>query len=78
VFTNDVDRAWHVARSLRTGTVGHNALRLDFSIAFGGFKQSGVGREGGLEGLRPYLETKTILLEGVPSHFKLDGPKANA
>lgn len=68
VFTNDVDRAYSVARRLRSGTVGHNALRLDFSIAFGGFKQSGVGREGGLEGLRPYLETKTVLLEGMPSH----------
>jgi acyl-CoA reductase-like NAD-dependent aldehyde dehydrogenase len=68
VFTNDVDRAYAVARRLRTGTVGHNALRLDFSIAFGGFKQSGVGREGGIEGLRPYLETKTVLLDGMPSH----------
>jgi betaine-aldehyde dehydrogenase len=68
VFTNDVDRAYAVARSLRSGTVGHNALRLDFSMAFGGFKQSGVGREGGIEGLRPYLETKTVLLDGMPSH----------
>jgi betaine-aldehyde dehydrogenase len=78
VFTNDVDRAWAVARRLRTGTVGHNALRVDFSIAFGGFKQSGVGREGGLEGLRPYLETKTVLLDGVPSSLNPDAPKANA
>lgn len=78
VFTNDVDRAYAVARRLRSGTVGHNALRLDFSIAFGGFKQSGVGREGGLEGLRPYLETKTVLLDGIPSHRKPDMPKANA
>jgi betaine-aldehyde dehydrogenase len=68
VFTNDVDRAYAVARRLRTGTVGHNALRMDFTIAFGGFKQSGVGREGGLEGLRPYLESKTVLLDGMPSH----------
>ena len=68
VFTNDVDRAYTVARRLRSGTVGHNALRVDFTIAFGGFKQSGVGREGGLEGLRPYLETKTVLLDGKPSH----------
>jgi len=31
------------------GTVGHNAFRTDFGIAFGGFKQSGIGREGGHE-----------------------------
>jgi betaine-aldehyde dehydrogenase len=68
VFTHDVDRAYAVARRLRSGTVGHNALRVDFSIAFGGFKQSGVGREGGREGLAPYLETKTVLLDGLPSH----------
>jgi betaine-aldehyde dehydrogenase len=68
VFTHDVDRAYAVARRLRTGTVGHNAHRLDFGIAFGGFKESGVGREGGVEGLRPYLETKTVLLDGVPRH----------
>ena len=66
VFTNDVDRAYAVARQVRTGTMGHNGLKMDFNIAFGGFKQSGVGREGGVEGLRPYLEAKTILLEGVP------------
>jgi betaine-aldehyde dehydrogenase len=78
VFTNDIDRAWAVARRLRTGTVGHNALRVDFSIAFGGCKQSGVGREGGLEGLRPYLETKTVLLDGVPAAIKPGAPTANA
>ncbi|MBO9380677.1 aldehyde dehydrogenase family protein [Sphingomonas histidinilytica] len=69
VFTNDVQRAYEVARSLRSGTVGHNAFRTDFSIAFGGFKQSGIGREGGVEGLHPYLETKTVVLEGTPDHL---------
>ena len=49
VFTNDVDRAYAVAAPLRAGTVGHNAFRTDFSIAFGGFKQSGIGREGGMK-----------------------------
>jgi aldehyde dehydrogenase (NAD+) len=63
VFTNDPDRAFAVARRLRSGTVGHNAQRVDFGIAFGGFKQSGIGREGGVEGLLPFLETKTIVLD---------------
>jgi aldehyde dehydrogenase (NAD+) len=67
VFTNDTDRALAVARRLRSGTVGHNAQRTDFGIAFGGFKQSGVGREGGVEGLLPFLESKTIILESEPS-----------
>ncbi|HDR9017775.1 Geranial dehydrogenase [Burkholderia pseudomultivorans] len=71
VFTNDVDRAYAVARQLRTGTVAHNGFRNDFGIAFGGFKQSGIGREGGIEGLMPYLETKTLLLDSLPSkHLK--------
>ena len=60
VFTPDVDRAREVAGQLRSGTVGHNSWRTDFGIAFGGFKQSGIGREGGREGLLGYLETKTV------------------
>lgn len=66
VFTNDPDRAYAVARKLRSGMVGHNVFRADLSIAFGGFKQSGIGREGGVEGLLPYLEAKTVILEGRP------------
>ena len=70
VFTHDVDRAREVARQLRSGTVGHNNFRTDFGIAFGGFKQSGIGREGGTEGLLPFLETKAVILEGVPTAYK--------
>jgi aldehyde dehydrogenase (NAD+) len=69
VFTNDIDRAMQVARRLRSGTVGHNAFRSDFGIAFGGYKQSGIGREGGRLGLMPYLESKTVILEAEPSAF---------
>jgi betaine-aldehyde dehydrogenase len=69
VFTEDVDRAYAVARRLRSGTVGHNVWRTDFSLSFGGFKQSGIGREGILEGLLPYLESKSVILEGVPGHW---------
>jgi acyl-CoA reductase-like NAD-dependent aldehyde dehydrogenase len=70
VFTNDVERAYATARELRSGTVGHNSFRTDFHIAFGGFKQSGIGREGGVEGLYPFLETKTLLLDAKPAHVK--------
>jgi acyl-CoA reductase-like NAD-dependent aldehyde dehydrogenase len=69
VFTNDIDRAREVAGQLRAGTVGHNAFRTDFGIAFGGFKQSGLGREGGTEGLLPFLETKTVILDGPPAGY---------
>jgi acyl-CoA reductase-like NAD-dependent aldehyde dehydrogenase len=70
VFTHDVDRARQVAGQLRSGTVGHNAFRTDFGVAFGGFKQSGIGREGGTEGLLPFLETKTVILDGAPSDYR--------
>lgn len=70
VFTNDIDRAYQVARQLQSGTVGHNVFRSDMRIGFGGFKQSGIGREGGVDGLRPFLENKTVILEGIPSHLR--------
>jgi hypothetical protein len=47
------------ATRLRSGTVGHNNVRLDFYAAFGGLKQSGIGREG----LLPYLESETVRLD---------------
>lgn len=68
VFTNDVDRAREVARQLRAGTVGHNGSRT--GISFGGFKQSGLGREGGTEGLLPFLESKTVVLDHAPAGYE--------
>jgi acyl-CoA reductase-like NAD-dependent aldehyde dehydrogenase len=67
VFTNDVDKARGIARRIRAGTVGQNALRCDTNIGTGGFKQSGLGREGGVEGLMHYLETKAVVLDARPS-----------
>jgi acyl-CoA reductase-like NAD-dependent aldehyde dehydrogenase len=64
VFTNDSQRAYDVARQMRTGTVGHNQHRMDFGVSFGGFKQSGIGREGGFGGLRAFLEPKTVMVSG--------------
>jgi aldehyde dehydrogenase (NAD+) len=66
IFTNDPERAYAVGKELRAGTVGINGFKSDFSIAFGGYKQSGLGREGGIEGLHPYLETKTMIFETAP------------
>ncbi|WP_374593069.1 aldehyde dehydrogenase [Sphingosinicella sp.] len=67
VFTADPERFMQVARRLRSGTVGHNAFRSDFGIAFGGFKRSGIGREGGRAGLMPYLESKTVIMDEEPA-----------
>lgn len=67
VLTHDADAAYRIARRIRTGGVGQNGLRMDFGLPFGGFKQSGLGREGGPEGLLGYVETKTILLDGTPA-----------
>jgi aldehyde dehydrogenase (NAD+) len=66
VLTHDVEAAYRIARRIRTGAVGQNGLRMDFALPYGGFKQSGLGREGGIEGLSAYLETKTILLDATP------------
>jgi acyl-CoA reductase-like NAD-dependent aldehyde dehydrogenase len=70
VFTNDADRAHHAARRIRSGTVGHNGYRTDPRMGFGGFKQSGVGREGGRDGLLPYLEAKTVILDAIPTGYE--------
>ena len=60
VYSRDVGRAERIARQVRTGNVSINGLQVDPAIPFGGYKQSGVGREAGSEGLEPYLETKAI------------------
>jgi aldehyde dehydrogenase (NAD+) len=67
VYTNDNDAAYAVARRVRTGNFAQSGFKIDFTVAFGGFKQSGIGREGGTEGLLPYLETKTVFLNGEPT-----------
>jgi acyl-CoA reductase-like NAD-dependent aldehyde dehydrogenase len=62
VFTSDVARGERIARGIRTGNVSVNGLQLELFVPFGGYKQSGLGREGGPEGLEPFLETKAIYL----------------
>ncbi|MEJ2870998.1 aldehyde dehydrogenase [Actinomycetospora sp. OC33-EN08] len=64
VWTKDVHRAHRVAARVRAGSVWINAYRvLSPSVPFGGFKQSGLGRENGLHGIDAYLETKAVWVE---------------
>lgn len=60
VYTNDQDIAERVVRGVRTGQIFVNNAMVCVSQPFGGFKQSGQGREGGPEGMAGYLETKMI------------------
>ena len=65
ITSADLDRAKRVAARIRTGTLGINGgLWYGADAPFGGYKQSGVGRQCGLEGLEIFTETKTV---GWPS-----------
>ena len=60
VWTSDPNAGLEIAKQVRTGTYGVNGSSMNFAAPFGGFKQSGIGRELGPEGLEAYLEPKGI------------------
>jgi len=60
IQTGDVDRAERVAAKLRAGAVHVNGGGMEYGTPFGGYKQSGNGREGGMLGLDDYQEVKTL------------------
>ncbi|MFB8344579.1 aldehyde dehydrogenase family protein [Brucella cytisi] len=61
LWTKDIERAWKIATRLQTGTLWLNSYKnLSISTPFQGHKQSGLGREKGLDGLRQYLQAKAI------------------
>ena len=62
VFSDDVARGVAIGQRIRVGTLGVNGYALDPSLPFGGRKQSGLGREFGIEGLAEYTELKAIAL----------------
>ncbi|HEX4821605.1 MAG TPA: aldehyde dehydrogenase family protein [Acidimicrobiales bacterium] len=64
VFSADTARAMRVARQLRSGNVGINTAQRNHEAPFGGFKQSGVGRDGGSFGLHAYSELQSIVWPG--------------
>jgi aldehyde dehydrogenase (NAD+) len=63
VFTADTARGFEIARRIRTGTFSVNTFAADFNAPFGGYKESGVGREHGPEAIQEYLLTKTISVD---------------
>ncbi len=65
VSSGDLERARRVARRLRCGNVHLNGAPVDTTAPFGGYKQSGLGREWGAWGLEEFLETKAILGYGA-------------
>jgi len=75
VWTQNVHRAHRVAHQLRAGTVWINAYRVvSYAMPFGGYKESGIGRENGVDGIREFTETKSVYVEltGQPRDpFKL-------
>ena len=71
VWSRDVDRAKAVAAALRSGTVWINEWHmLSERAPFGGYKQSGVGREFGAEGLNAYTEIKTLYVDDARTRDK--------
>jgi len=75
VWTQNVHRAHRVAHKLRAGTVWINAYRVvSFAAPFGGYGESGLGRENGMDAIREFTETKAVYVEltGAPRDpFKL-------
>jgi betaine-aldehyde dehydrogenase len=66
IWTADFDRAWRVARAVEAGSVWINTYKqLSISTPFGGFKDSGIGREKGVSGVRLYQQAKSVYF-GLP------------
>jgi aldehyde dehydrogenase (NAD+) len=64
VWTRDISKALAIANNVRAGTVWVNCYDVfDAAAPFGGFKQSGIGREMGEYGLQQYTEVKTVTIK---------------
>ncbi len=64
VWTRDIQRAHRMAHQIHAGSIWINSYRvLAYNVPYGGFRQSGIGRENGIEGLDAYLQTKSVWVE---------------
>jgi acyl-CoA reductase-like NAD-dependent aldehyde dehydrogenase len=68
VWTKDIDRAIKFAKAIKAGTVWINSYHAAGALGvpvmpFGGYKQSGIGRELGMEGMEGFLETKSVSIK---------------
>ena len=62
VYTRDIGRAFRVAKAVRAGTVGINDYTVMPNVPFGGYKASGLGREGGWESIVAFTEVKSVVV----------------
>ena len=73
IWTQSINRAIKVSNAIRAGTVWVNTYRaVSFMSPFGGYKQSGLGRENGVEAIHEYLQTKSVWIStatDVPNPF---------
>lgn len=68
VWTGDIGRAVRMSKALHAGMVWVNTYRAySFTVPVGGMKQSGLGRESGIEAINEYLETKSVMISTAPS-----------
>ncbi|MCC3304950.1 aldehyde dehydrogenase [Sneathiella sp. HT1-7] len=66
IWSQDLTKAWRVAGEIKAGTIWINTYKqLSIASPFGGYKESGLGREKGIQGLRAYQQTKSIYLGGL-------------
>ncbi len=75
IWTQSIPRAIRMTRAVRAGTIWVNNYRmLSYMSPFGGYKQSGIGRENGIEAVKEFMQTKSVwisLAEDIPNPFVL-------
>ncbi|CAG8909669.1 unnamed protein product [Penicillium egyptiacum] len=78
VFIQDINCAVRIASAISSGKVGINCCSvLDTSVPFGGYRQSGLGRELGQDALAEYTQTKTIMIKWVHRFISLMWPDSS-